>query len=121
MQPNEIDPAIDPRDLPATMRAMVQDRFGGPEVLAERTMPVPQPGPDQILIEVKAASLNPYDWHMIRGLPYLARMAAGIRRPKHPVPGADMAGVVVAVGSDADASIFSCHMSRSATIAAARL
>ena len=100
MQPNEIDPAIDRRDLPTTMRAMVQDRFGGPEVLTERTMPVPQPGPDQILIEVKAASLNPYDWHMIRGLPYLARMAAGLRRPKHPVPGADMAGIVVAVGSD---------------------
>ena len=97
---NDTGAARDERKLPISMHAMVQERFGGPEVLEERTVPMPEVGPDRILIEVKAASLNPYDWHMIRGLPYLARFTAGIRRPKNPVPGADMAGVVVAVGSD---------------------
>ena len=96
---NDTGAARDERELPTSMHAMVQERFGGPEVLEHRHVPLPEIEPHQLLVEVRAASLNPYDWHMIRGLPYLARISAGFRRPKHPVPGADMSGVVVAVGS----------------------
>jgi NADPH:quinone reductase-like Zn-dependent oxidoreductase len=85
--------------LPATMRAVTHSRFGGPKVLELATVPVPQPGPGQVLVRVRAASVNPWDWHFMRGLPYIARLsAAGLRSPKHPVLGGDMAGEVAAVG-----------------------
>jgi NADPH:quinone reductase-like Zn-dependent oxidoreductase len=83
---------------PAQMRAVSQDRYGTPEVLELRTRPVPTPGPGQVLVGVRAASLNMYDWHVVTGTPHMARVIAGIRVPKHPVPGADVAGVVEAVG-----------------------
>ncbi len=82
-----------------TMNAIVQDRYGRPDVLEHREVAMPTPGPDQVLIRVKAASLNIYDWHMTTGTPYLARAVAGLRRPKHPIPGADAAGVVESVGA----------------------
>ncbi|MEX1271452.1 MAG: alcohol dehydrogenase catalytic domain-containing protein, partial [Acidimicrobiia bacterium] len=89
-----------PADRPKTMRAIVQDRYGTPEVLEVRQMPVHEPRPDQVLIEIVAASLNAYDWHMTTGTPYMARAMAGLTRPKRPIPGADVSGVVVAVGDD---------------------
>lgn len=82
------------------MRAIVQDRYGTPEVLETREVPVPEPAADQVLIQVVAASMNAYDWHMTTGTPYMARTVAGLTRPKNPIPGADVAGVVVAVGDD---------------------
>ena len=85
---------------PAAMRAIVQDRYGTPEVLEPREVAVPAPGPDKVLIQIAAAALNAYDWHMTTGTPYMARTVAGLTRPKNPIPGADMAGVVVAVGDD---------------------
>ena len=98
--PNDTAHGADTPSARTTMHAMVQDRFGGPEVLELRSIPVPTPEPGQIVIEVRAASLNPYDWHMMRARPHIARTAAGLRRPKHPVPGSDMAGVVVTTGSE---------------------
>jgi NADPH:quinone reductase-like Zn-dependent oxidoreductase len=92
--------ALPADSVPETMTAVTQARFGGPEVLDLTTMPVPRPGPDRVLVEVRAAALNPYDWHFMRGLPYLVRLQGGIRRPKVPVRGADLAGVVVEVGED---------------------
>jgi NADPH:quinone reductase-like Zn-dependent oxidoreductase len=82
----------------ATMRAMVQDRYGSPEVLQSREVSRPEPGEDQILVKVRAASLNPYDWHMMTGTPLLVRLVNGIRRPTAPV-GADGAGIVEEVGA----------------------
>jgi NADPH:quinone reductase-like Zn-dependent oxidoreductase len=84
----------------ALMNAIAQDRYGTPDVLELRRLPVPTPAPDQVLIRVKAASLNMYDWHMTSGMPRMARVVAGLRRPSNPIPGADAAGTIEAVGSD---------------------
>ena len=86
---------------PARMRAIVQDVYGLPDVLELHDVDIPTPDDDQVLIKVVASSLNIYDWHMTTGTPYdMARAVAGLTKPKHPVPGADVAGVVVSVGKD---------------------
>jgi NADPH:quinone reductase-like Zn-dependent oxidoreductase len=85
--------------VPATMRAVVQHRYGGAEVLRLATLERPSPGPDEILVRVHAAALNALDWHVMRGKPYVARLAEGVRRPRVAIRGADMAGVVEAVGA----------------------
>ncbi|NYG06582.1 NADPH:quinone reductase-like Zn-dependent oxidoreductase [Phycicoccus badiiscoriae] len=93
-------PAQAPSALPATMRAAVYERYGPPqEVVTVRTVPVPEVGADDVLVRVGAASVNALDWHLVTGLPMFARPALGLRRPKRQVPGADVAGVVEAVGS----------------------
>ncbi|HSJ70858.1 MAG TPA: NAD(P)-dependent alcohol dehydrogenase, partial [Acidimicrobiia bacterium] len=83
----------------STMQAIVQHRYGGPEVLELREAPIPVPGDDEVLVSVNAASVNPYDWHLMRALPHFVRMTNGITRPKNQIPGADYAGVVTAVGA----------------------
>ncbi len=80
------------------MQAVVQDRYGSPDVLAFRTLERPVIGDDGVLVEVRASSVNAMDWHLIRGRPYFARLMSGVRAPKSAVPGSDVAGVVVAVG-----------------------
>jgi NADPH:quinone reductase-like Zn-dependent oxidoreductase len=81
------------------MKAIVQDNYGGPEALEFRDIPAPVAGDDEVLVEVRAAALNAWDWHMMRGDPYLARLMTGApRRPKRTVRGRDLAGVVAAVG-----------------------
>ena len=82
------------------MKAVVQDSYGLPEVLGLREVATPSPEDDQVLIRVQAASLNIYDWHMITGTPLMARSQAGLRTPKNPIPGGNVAGVVEAVGKD---------------------
>ncbi|MDT3442302.1 NAD(P)-dependent alcohol dehydrogenase [Pseudofrankia sp. BMG5.37] len=84
------------------MKAIVQERFGAPEVLRLADVDVPRVGPDDVLVRVRAAALNPYDWHMLRGDPYFARLmgGTGLRRPKSRVPGIDAAGVVEVVGAN---------------------
>jgi NADPH:quinone reductase-like Zn-dependent oxidoreductase len=90
----------DATPTPSSMRAIVQDRYGSPDVLELRDLPVPTPTEDQVLIRVVASSLNIYDVHMTTGKPYMARMVAGLTTPKHPVPGADVAGVIEQVGAN---------------------
>ncbi len=85
---------------PARMRAIVQHRYGLPEVLKIEDVSQPIPSDDQLLIGVKASSLNIYDWHMTTGTPYMARAAAGLTTPKNAIPGADVAGVVERVGEN---------------------
>ena len=82
-----------------TMRAITQRRYGGPALLELDTVTVPDPAPDQVLIEVHAAGVNQGDALAMRGWPYAARLGYGIRRPRRPVPGTDIAGRVVAVGT----------------------
>jgi NADPH:quinone reductase-like Zn-dependent oxidoreductase len=83
------------------MKAVVYTRFGPPDVLEIRDIKKPVPNDDQILVKVRAASVNPYDWHFIRGTPYIMRvMMAGIRKPKDPRLGVDYAGTVEAVGKN---------------------
>src|SRR4051795_2478116 len=82
------------------MRAIVYDRYGGPDVLELREIDKPELTDDGVLVRVKAASVNPFAWHMLTGIPYLVRTQAGWRRPKTRVIGMDFAGVVEAAGAD---------------------
>jgi len=82
------------------MKAIVQDRYGSPDVLELRDIDEPAAGDDEVLVRVHAASVHPDVWHVVRGVPYVLRvMGAGLRRPKNPVPGIDMAGRVESVGA----------------------
>ncbi len=81
------------------MKAIVRDRYGSTDVLGLEEVDKPLPGDDQVLVAVRASSLNTADLDYLRGRPFLARIGTGLRRPTHRVPGLDMAGVVEAVGS----------------------
>ena len=80
------------------MKAIVRHRYGPPEVLTCEEVEKPVPGADDVLIRVRAASVNPYDFHIMRGTPRVFRLTMGWRRPKPPGLGADAAGEVQAVG-----------------------
>jgi NADPH:quinone reductase-like Zn-dependent oxidoreductase len=84
------------------MQAIVQERFGPPGVLRLVEMDVPEIGADDVLVRVHAAALNPYDWHMVRGDPYIVRLlgGTGLTRPKSRLAGIDAAGRVEAVGAN---------------------
>ena len=83
------------------MRAIVQDRYGSPDGLRLRDIEQPAVGYDEVLVRVRAASVHPDVWHVVTGRPFVLRlMGSGVRRPKNPVPGTDLAGVVEAVGKD---------------------
>jgi NADPH:quinone reductase-like Zn-dependent oxidoreductase len=79
------------------MRAIVQDRFGKPDVLELREVDQPEVGDDEVLVRVRAASVNPADWYAMAGFPYVARPQMGLRTPRARL-GLDVAGEVVAVG-----------------------
>lgn len=83
------------------MKAIIYRNFGPPDVLRYEDIEKPAPGDDEVLIKVRAASVNPADWHFMRGTPYLMRLAAGLRRPKSERLGADVAGEVEAIGKNA--------------------
>jgi NADPH:quinone reductase-like Zn-dependent oxidoreductase len=84
------------------VKAIVYRRYGGPEVLQFADVEVPRPGPRQVLVKVRASSLNAADWRMMRADPFLVRLMNGLLRPKKRfVLGQDVAGVVVAVGQGA--------------------
>ena len=84
---------------PLTMRAVIQDGYGAPErVLRLEEIPVPPVGADDVLIRMRATSVNAPDWATVTGVPYIGRLSSGVRRPKRPVRGSDVAGVVEAVG-----------------------
>ncbi len=83
------------------MKALLQDKFGPPEVLRLADTALPQVGAGDVLVRVHAASLNPADWHILRGDPLVARlMGVGLTKPKDPVAGIDAAGVVEAAGAN---------------------
>ena len=82
------------------MKAVVYRRYGSPDVLRLQDVPDPVPKAGDVLVRVRAASVNPLDWHLLRGKPYIARSQAGWRKPKRNIPGVDVAGVVEAVGSE---------------------
>jgi NADPH:quinone reductase-like Zn-dependent oxidoreductase len=88
------------------MRAILQQRYGSPDELRLQEVEKPAPGRNEILVQVHAASVNARDWHVMRGDPYLARLAAptvmGWRGPKRRILGTDFAGRVEAVGAGVD-------------------
>jgi NADPH:quinone reductase-like Zn-dependent oxidoreductase len=83
-----------------TMKAIVRERYGSAEVLELKDVDKPVVDDDSMLVRVRAASINAYDWHMMRGSPYLVRMVAGLRKPKSSAMGIDVAGQVEAVGKN---------------------
>jgi len=97
------------------MKAAICSEYGSPELVQIQEVEKPAPGDGEVLIRVKAASLNPLDWHLKRGKPIVGRLMTGLRRPNDVRMGVDMAGEVVAAGSNAsglrpgDAVFGSCH------------
>ncbi|MBN9789950.1 MULTISPECIES: NAD(P)-dependent alcohol dehydrogenase [unclassified Pseudonocardia] len=84
------------------MRAVVQERYGTGGVWRVGELPVPEPGPGEVLVRVAAAALDRGTWHLMAGLPLAVRPAVGLRAPRVRVPGRDLAGDVVAVGPGVD-------------------
>jgi NADPH:quinone reductase-like Zn-dependent oxidoreductase len=85
------------------MKAFIRRSFGSPDVLELTELATPVPAADEVLVQVHATCINPYDWHHLRGEPYVARLMAGgmgWRGPKLSILGCDMAGRVEAVGKD---------------------
>lgn len=82
------------------MKAIVYTKYGSPDVLHLEDLEKPSPKDNEVLIKVHAASVNPADWHTMRGAPFLARLANGLFKPQNPRLGADVAGRVEAVGSN---------------------
>jgi NADPH:quinone reductase-like Zn-dependent oxidoreductase len=84
------------------MKAIRYYRYGSADVLKFEDIGVPAVGDDDVLVRVRAASVNPLDWHFMRGTPYLVRLVAGLSRPRADASrlGADMAGSVEAVGKN---------------------
>ena len=80
------------------MKAIVYRRYGSPDVLEYEEIEKPTPGDHEVLIKVHAASVNPADWHFLRGRPYLVRVMTGLRKPKITRLGIDVAGQVEAIG-----------------------
>jgi len=81
------------------MKAAVYTRYGPPDVVQVTDVEKPVPKDNEVLIKVRAASLNPLDWHFMRGTPYAVRIIAGLRKPKFPGLGVDVAGQVEALGA----------------------
>src|SRR3954469_1783187 len=81
------------------MRAIIQDKYGSPAVLEIRDVGRPAVKDDDVLVRVRAAGVNIGDWHLLRGVPYVMRLAFGLRKPRRQIPGLDIAGQVEAVGS----------------------
>ncbi len=80
------------------MQAVVYRNYGSPDVLEQVELEPPAPGDDEVLVHVRAAAVNPLDWHSMRGTPYFLRIGNGFRKPQAIRLGADLAGQVEAVG-----------------------
>jgi len=111
------------------MKAIVNTVYGSPDVLQFKDVEKPVPQDDQILIKIKVASVNALDWHLLRADPFLARLSFGLFKPKHTILGADIAGVVEAVGKKVQqfkpgdevfGDLFSCGLGGFAEYACAR-
>jgi NADPH:quinone reductase-like Zn-dependent oxidoreductase len=85
----------------STMRAIVQGGYGSADVLRLGRIAPPVAGGGEVLLQVRAAGLDRGQWHLMTGQPYLVRLVAGIRGPRNPVPGLDVAGTVAAIGPGA--------------------
>jgi NADPH:quinone reductase-like Zn-dependent oxidoreductase len=82
------------------MKAIVYCNYGSPDVLKIEEIEKPVPGDDQVLVRVRAVSVNPYDYHFMRGTPYIMRLGVGLRKPQETRFGVDFAGTVEAVGKE---------------------
>src|SRR5215213_7867237 len=81
------------------MKAAVYNAYGSPDVIKIEDVEKAAPAAGEVLLQIRAASVNPVDWHFMRGEPYPGRIAMGLRKPRVKRLGVDVAGVVEAVGS----------------------
>ncbi len=81
------------------MKAIVYQKYGSPDVLELQEIDKPTVTDGEVLVRVHAASVNPYDWHFLRGKPLVVRVMAGLLRPKRKILGIDVAGRVETVGA----------------------
>lgn len=84
------------------MRALVFTKYGSPEVLQLKEIAKPTPKENEVLVKIHTTAVNDYDWSLIRGKPYLLRLLYGVLRPKHQIPGMELAGTVEALGTNAN-------------------
>lgn len=82
------------------MKAVVCRRYGSPDVMRLEEVAKPEPGNGEVLVKVIASSVNAADWHLLEADPFIVRLTSGFLRPKHPILGADVAGIVEEVGRD---------------------
>ncbi|MFN8488923.1 MAG: NAD(P)-dependent alcohol dehydrogenase [Caldilineaceae bacterium] len=84
------------------MKAIIATKYGPPDTLQLQEVAKPTPKPDEVLVKIQAAAVNMYDWHLLTADIFLVRlMGQGLRKPKKPIPGIDIAGRIEAVGSNA--------------------
>lgn len=88
-----------PASNDSLMTAIVQDRYGSADVLQLREIERPRPRADEVIVRVHAAGVDFGVWHLMEGMPYAVRLVSGLRRPRNPVRGLELAGVVEAVGA----------------------
>jgi NADPH:quinone reductase-like Zn-dependent oxidoreductase len=100
LSPSIRHPAPVPADPAQRMRAVTHYQYGSPAMLKYGEVAKPLPADDDVIVRVHAASVNPYDWHFMRGTPYFVRLLIGARSPADPRTGVDFAGTVEAVGKD---------------------
>jgi len=93
-----VAPALPGDAIP--MKAAVHRCYGPPDVLTVEDIQKPTPADNEVLVKVRAAAVNPLDWHYMRGKPYIMRMEAGLGLPRNPRVGVDFAGTVEAIGKD---------------------
>ena len=96
----ECDPPPALADDTTRMKAVTYHCYGSPDVLEYGDVEKPEPGDGDVLVKVRAAGVNPLDWHYMRGSPYLMRLGSGIGKPRDSRLGVDFAGIVAAVGSE---------------------
>ena len=97
---SDCEPVADVASDGERMRAAIYRCYGSADVVEISAVEKPMPGDDEVLVKVQAASINPLDWHYMRGSPYVMRLGVGIGAPSDSTMGVDFAGVVVAVGKD---------------------
>src|SRR5207245_2727336 len=102
--------AVSPAATRSRMWAIVNNQYGSPDDLKLQEIDKPTVGDDAVLIRVAAASVNPYDWHVMRGVPYLIRLLRGLRRPQSSLFGADVEGVSRTRNVDLGRSIVANHV-----------
>lgn len=93
-------PAPGVADESTTMKAVVYRCYGPPDVLQVEEVAKPMPAADEVLVRIHAASVNPLDWHYMRGSPYIMRLGSGIGAPENTRLGVDFSGIVESVGRD---------------------
>lgn len=84
----------------ASMKAIVYTKYGTPDALQLKEIDKPAPKKNEVLVKVYASSINSWDWDLLKGKPFLVRLIGGLFKPKHKILGADIAGVVEAVGEN---------------------